>query len=47
MFWSGGYFACSIKEVSYATIQRYIKSQEIGCSFPLLKEVGLCNLKIL
>nr|WP_299351006.1 transposase [uncultured Catenibacterium sp.] len=27
MFWSDGYFACSIGEVSSATIQKYIKSQ--------------------
>ena len=25
--WSDGYFACSIEEVSSATIQKYIKSQ--------------------
>ena len=27
IFWSDGYFACSIGEVSSATIQKYIKSQ--------------------
>nr|WP_279079274.1 IS200/IS605 family transposase [Catenibacterium mitsuokai] len=27
-FWSDGYFACSIGEVSSATIQKYIESQE-------------------
>ena len=27
MFWSDGYFACSIGEVSSATIQKYIESQ--------------------
>lgn len=27
IFWSDGYFACSIGEVSTATIQKYIKSQ--------------------
>lgn len=27
IFWSDGYFACSIGEVSSATIQRYIESQ--------------------
>ena len=26
-FWSDGYFACSIVEVSSATIQKYIESQ--------------------
>ena len=26
-FWSDGYFACSIEEVSSATIQKYIESQ--------------------
>ena len=26
-FWSDGYFACSIGEVSSATIQKYIESQ--------------------
>ena len=28
IFWSDGYFACSIGEVSSATIQKYIESQE-------------------
>lgn len=27
IFWSDGYFACSIGEVSTATIQRYIETQ--------------------
>lgn len=27
IFWSDGYFACSIGEVSLTTIQKYIKSQ--------------------
>ncbi|MFR4549614.1 MAG: IS200/IS605 family transposase [Clostridiaceae bacterium] len=27
IFWSDGYFACSIGEVSSATIQKYIESQ--------------------
>ena len=27
IFWSNGYFACSIGEVSSTTIQRYIESQ--------------------
>ena len=27
IFWSDGYFACSIGEVSLATIQKYIESQ--------------------
>ena len=27
IFWSDGYFACSISEVSSATIQKYIESQ--------------------
>ena len=27
IFWSDGYFACSIGEASSATIQRYIESQ--------------------
>ena len=27
-FWSDGYFACSIGEVTSATIQKYIESQE-------------------
>jgi len=27
IFWSDGYFACSIREVSSATIQKYIESQ--------------------
>ena len=27
IFWSDGYFACSIEEVSSATIQKYIESQ--------------------
>ena len=27
LFWSDGYFACSIGEVSSATIQKYIESQ--------------------
>jgi REP element-mobilizing transposase RayT len=27
IFWSGGYFVCSIGEVSSATIQKYIESQ--------------------
>lgn len=27
IFWSDGYFACSIGEVSSATIQRYIETQ--------------------
>ena len=27
-FWSDGYFACSIGEISSATIQKYIESQE-------------------
>jgi len=27
IFWSNGYFACSIGEVSSATIQKYIESQ--------------------
>ena len=27
ILWSGGYFACSIGEVSSATIQKYIESQ--------------------
>ena len=27
IFWSNGYFACSIGEVSLATIQRYIETQ--------------------
>lgn len=27
IFWSAGYFACSIGEVSSATIQKYIESQ--------------------
>lgn len=27
IFWSDGYFACSIGEVSQATIQKYIESQ--------------------
>ena len=27
IFWSDGYFACSIAEVSSATIQKYIESQ--------------------
>ncbi|MCB5428991.1 transposase [Catenibacterium mitsuokai] len=27
MSWSDGYFACSIGEVSSATIQKYIESQ--------------------
>jgi len=27
IFWSDGYFACSIGEVSAATIQKYIESQ--------------------
>ena len=27
-FWSYGYFACSIGEISSATIQKYIESQE-------------------
>lgn len=27
IFWSGGYFACSIGEVSTATIQKYIETQ--------------------
>ena len=27
-FWSDGYFACSIGEVSSATIQKYIESQD-------------------
>ncbi|WP_440252632.1 transposase, partial [Catenibacterium faecis] len=26
-FWSDGYFACSIGEVSSATMQKYIESQ--------------------
>ena len=28
IFWSDGYFACSIGEVSSATIQKYIESQD-------------------
>ena len=28
IFWSDGYFACSIGEISSATIQKYIESQE-------------------
>ncbi|MDO5147126.1 MAG: transposase [Eubacteriales bacterium] len=27
IFWSDGYFACNIEEVSSATIQKYIESQ--------------------
>ena len=27
VFWSDGYFACSIGEVSSATVQKYIESQ--------------------
>mgnify|MGYP003102329226 CR=1 FL=1 len=27
IFWSDGYFACSIGEVSSATVQKYIESQ--------------------
>ncbi|WP_455035395.1 transposase [Lachnoanaerobaculum gingivalis] len=27
IFWSDGYFACSIGEVSSSTIQKYIESQ--------------------
>ena len=45
-FWSDGYFACSIGEISSATIQKYIESQvqEVGCSSHHLKEVGFRNL---
>lgn len=28
IFWSDGYFACSIGEVSKSTIQHYIKNQD-------------------
>ena len=33
IFWSDGYFACSIGEVSSATIQKYIETKVNGCKF--------------
>lgn len=46
IFWSDGYFACNIGEVSSNTIQKYIESQgqEVGCSSHYLKEVGFRNI---
>lgn len=38
IFWSNGYFACSIKEVSSATIQKYIEKCETSSHH--LKVVG-------